>query len=84
MTTTIAPDTLIQVQDVNDGWHAAAVGPGVLCQHATAQQESPGIDTVVWDYGTDRVNCRECIGQIPPSVATVEQQVAFYAGGRVA
>lgn len=64
MTTTIAPDTLIQVQDVDEVWHAAAVGPGVLCQHAEAQQEAPAVQTVAWADGVDAVSCRSCLQQV--------------------
>ncbi|GAA1436393.1 hypothetical protein GCM10009616_36050 [Microlunatus lacustris] len=83
MTTTIAPDTLIQIQDVNDVWHAAAIGPGVLCQRATPQQEAPAVQTVVWDYGTDGVNCQPCLSYVAalslrslPPRHRVEQVVA--------
>lgn len=58
--TTILADTPIQVRDTAGRWHAAAVGPGVLCQATTAQEETPAVQTVAWEFGTDRVNCPRC------------------------
>lgn len=69
MSTTIAPDTLIQVQDVDDRWHAAAVGPGVLCQRTTADLAAPAVQTVAWADGTELVDCFECIRQMAAGVA---------------
>lgn len=61
--TTIAPDTLIQVQDVDDRWHAAAVGPDVLCQRTTADLAAPAVQTVAWDDGH---RCRR-LPHMPPA-----------------
>ncbi len=46
---------LFQVQDIDQTWHTAAVGPGVLC-HAN---RDVSVQTIQWDYGTDRVDCPE-------------------------
>jgi hypothetical protein len=59
--TTIAPDSLLQVQGADNQWHAAAVGPGVFCQQATAQHEAPAFQTVQWAAGTELVTCFERI-----------------------
>ena len=63
-TTTIAPNSLFQVQDVDDRWHAAAVGPGVLCQSTTNDLAAPGVQTVAWDHGTHLVDCSPCRQQV--------------------
>ena len=60
--TALAPDTLIQVLDQDGRWHAAAVGPGVLCQRAKFDQAAPVIQTVQWAPGTDLVDCSDCRG----------------------
>ena len=59
MTATIAPDELIQVLDVDDTWHAAAVGHGLLCQQTIADRAAPGVQTVQWAEGTELVSCRD-------------------------
>ena len=64
MTTTIAPDSLFQVQDIDDRWHAAAAGPGVLCQTTSADLAAPAVQTVSWDYGTNLVCCRPCLQRV--------------------
>ena len=50
----------LQVQDVHGTWHAAAVGPGVLCQTTIADREAAGVITVAWDYGSNLVDCPDC------------------------
>lgn len=57
-TTTVAPDTLIQVEDLDGRWHAAAIGPGVLCIAAPADVT---FQTVQWAYGTELVDCPTCL-----------------------
>lgn len=47
------PGDLFQVQTVDETWHAAAVGPGVLC----GANRDVANSTLAWDYGTDRVDC---------------------------
>lgn len=53
----LSRDQLLQVQDDDGIWHAAAVGPGLLCDLASGQV---GCHTVVWDHGIDQVNCSSC------------------------
>jgi len=57
-------DALIQVTDSDGRVHAAAVGPGVLCQRTTADLAAPAVQTVAWADGTDAVDCRACLQQV--------------------
>lgn len=70
MATTALAD-LIQVQDTDGTWHAAAVGPGVLCDanrraaHAqNSGEQYDAVTTVQWDIGADLVDCPELACQL--------------------
>lgn len=69
--TDIHSDALLQVQDDAGRWHAAAVGPGVLCQATEPDRAAPAVQIVRWDWGTDLVDCRDC-----------KRRVLRAAGGR--
>ena len=59
---TIDPGTFFRVQD-NSGyrghpkWHAAGVGPGVLCDVLRTNRAKAHR----WRDGTDKVNCDACL-----------------------
>lgn len=55
---------LIQVTDVDGITHAAAVGPGVLCQRTAADLAAPAVQTVAWADGIDAVDCQACLQQV--------------------
>lgn len=59
-TRAIPADTLIQVWDADETIHAAAVGPGVLCQASEPDRAAPAVLTVAWEPGADKVTCWPC------------------------
>ena len=53
----LTPADLIQVQAADERWHAAAIGPGILCPVARDEVSR----TLAWDQGTNLVNCPDCM-----------------------
>ena len=60
MSATLTPADLIQVQAADERWHAAAIGPGILCPVASDDVSR----TLAWDHGTNLVNCPDCMLQL--------------------
>jgi hypothetical protein len=50
--------SVLAVQDNHLRWHAAQVGPGLLC---ASLRGDVGHYTLTWDYDTALINCRSCL-----------------------